>query len=197
MKLIIPHPVVVARDKCSFSELLLCSWRHRWSLRHSALLFCHRHFRLPPDGGQYYDPTPFCCFMMICEQLNGWEAPPVRSCWISCVLQSSDLCVQPPSTNFLWPQKNDTGVFSFCAGVATHVWQKRCVWSLLKVARTTEDFAQRLKPGGGPSCWRLRGLLSSCWTSLAWFLVCTSKFPSHSPHKTWGKLLYGFFFFFF
>lgn len=174
-----PNPVVFARVKSHFSELLLCSWRHRWSLCHSALLFCHRQFRLPPDGGQYYDPTPFCCFMMICEQLKGWEAlrcAPVR------LAVSSPL----PQTFFV-ATKNDNGVFSFCAGVATHAWQKRCVWSLLKVAGTTEDFAPRLKPGGGPSCWRLRGLLSSCWTSLAWFLVSTSKFPSHSLHSTWKK----------
>lgn len=189
-------PVVAWETNDSyFSELLVCPWRHGYSLRHSALLSCHRQFLLLRTAANIMIRLHSAALWWSASSWKGeklsnvlllnYKRPLVV--WSLCSAPLTRSC--PKASCRFCRHKNDTGLFSFCGGIATQVWQKRYVWSPLKAAETTEDFVRRRRAGGEPACSKLRGLRSSCWTSLAWFSVCTSKFPSHTHHSTWVKQL--------
>lgn len=77
-----PHLVAVVRDNASlFFPAPAVSLKASLIIAPQCAPVLSSPVSPPPDVGQYYDATPFCCFMMICEQLKGWEAlrcAPVR-----------------------------------------------------------------------------------------------------------------------
>ena len=119
----------------------------------------------PPDGGQYYDPTAFCCFTMICEQLKGWEA-----------LHCAAVTLEVPFRRLIWERsrlRSPHPSKSLLALLSPQKWH----WSVLNLCRNSDaGLAETLRLVAAKSSRNRRGFCAETETRRESIMLDASGF---------------------